>query len=76
PFSAGIYIWLNTEIPSEITLTLCDASGKVIYSAEHKTENGEDYIRVFEGLSHLVHGIYIIRITSDNWQYSARLLKL
>jgi serine protease AprX len=75
PFSSEIYVWFNTDDVSDITVTLYDLSGKIVYTAQRKIPEDEEYLRLCDGLTFLSRGIYLMKVVSNNWQQTTRLLK-
>jgi len=75
PFSTEIYIWFNSYYVPDITVTLIDLSGKVVLLERREVGRDEAYIKVYNGLNRLPRGIYLMKVVSDRWQQTTRLMK-
>lgn len=70
PFEQSVSISFNDIIKNEISVTVFDVSGKLVYS---KTFTEAQYIEVH--LENISQGTYILKATSNNKLFNTKLIK-
>jgi subtilisin family serine protease len=76
PFSSVIFLRLREPDASGLLITLCDPTGRTVYSSQLQTSENEYFLEACRDLSFLPQGIYFMNVKSDHWQYATSLVKL
>lgn len=75
PFTGEIDAVILAETSLSVQLSLVDNSGKMHWSAEnYQLKTGYNYILISD-LAKLSSGMYFLRVQSDNWSDTIKLLK-
>lgn len=75
PFSEEIDLVMHVSANMSVNIQLSDNNGKIVWSNEnYSLKPGYNYLLV-NNLGKLASGIYILRVNSDSWAESTKLIK-
>jgi hypothetical protein len=75
PFSEEIDLVMYVSAGMTANIQLSDNNGKIVWSTEnYSLKHGYNYLLV-NNLSKLASGVYILRVNSDTWAESTKLIK-
>jgi len=75
PFNSEIDVVVLAETSMTVQVSLVDNSGKMHWSAEnYQLKTGYNYLLI-SNLAKLSSGLYFLRVQSDNWSDTIKLLK-
>lgn len=74
--SSGIYnLFLDNFTGDNLSLTIYNELGSLVYSDQQIENNPEGYLQEQIDLSSLQNGIYFVTITSENHTHTERIIK-